>query len=127
MLRRGGSLVWSLPWQRFCPGAGWLLNEKPLPPDRLQKQIVGLTDRVFVCASQSAAAVNNIALLSSAMVSLSADREAYGPEEAARWLRCWKSGFPLFQHHPPAMPADSRFGRPAYGVGYHDSKALPYI
>ncbi|CAL8348647.1 unnamed protein product [Boreogadus saida] len=35
---------------------------------------------------QSAAAVNNIALLSSAMVSLSADREAYGPEEAARWL-----------------------------------------
>ena len=70
----------------LCPGAGWLLNEKPLPPDRLQKQIVGLTDRVFVCASQSAAAVNNIALLSSAMVSLSADREAYGPEEAARWL-----------------------------------------
>ena len=53
-------------------------SEKPLPPDRLQKQIVGLTDRVFVCASQSAAAVNNIALLSSAMVSLSADREAYG-------------------------------------------------
>ncbi|CAL8284696.1 unnamed protein product [Boreogadus saida] len=50
------------------------------------KQIVGLTDRVLVCASQSAAAVNNIALLSSAMVSLSADREAYGPEEAARWL-----------------------------------------
>ena len=41
---------------------------------------------MFVCASQSAAAVNNIALLSSAMVSLSADREAYGPEEAARWL-----------------------------------------
>ncbi|CAL8237121.1 unnamed protein product [Boreogadus saida] len=35
---------------------------------------------------QSAAAVNNIALLSSAMVSLSADREANGPEEAARWL-----------------------------------------
>ncbi|CAL8371635.1 unnamed protein product [Gadus morhua 'NCC'] len=33
---------------------------------------------VFVSASQSAAAVNNIALLSSAMVSLSADREAYG-------------------------------------------------
>ncbi|CAL8282124.1 unnamed protein product [Boreogadus saida] len=50
------------------------------------KQIVGRTDRVFVCASQSATAVNNIALLSSAMVSLSADREAYGPEEAARWL-----------------------------------------
>ncbi|CAL8349730.1 unnamed protein product [Boreogadus saida] len=70
----------------LCPGAGWRPNEKPLPPDRLQKQIVGLTDRVFVCASQSAAAVNNIAMLSSAMVSLSADREAYGPEEAARWL-----------------------------------------
>ncbi|CAL8378948.1 unnamed protein product [Boreogadus saida] len=70
----------------LCPGAGWRPNEKPLPPDRLQKQIVGLTDRVFVCASQSAAAVNNIALLYSAMVSLSADREAYGPEEAARWL-----------------------------------------
>ncbi|CAL8254823.1 unnamed protein product [Boreogadus saida] len=64
----------------LCPGAGWR------PNDRLQKQIVGLTDRVFVCASQSAAAVNNIAMLSSAMVSLSADREAYGPEEAARWL-----------------------------------------
>ena len=60
----------------LSPGAGWLPNEKPLPPDRLQKQIVGLTDRVFVCASQSAVAVNNIALLSSAMVSLSADREA---------------------------------------------------
>ncbi|CAL8340157.1 unnamed protein product [Boreogadus saida] len=70
----------------LCPGAGWRPNEMPLPPDRLQKQIVGLTDRVFVCASQSAAAVNNIALLSSAMVSLSADREFYGPEEAARWL-----------------------------------------
>ncbi|CAL8380042.1 unnamed protein product [Boreogadus saida] len=50
------------------------------------KQITGLTDRVFVFASQSAAAVNNIALLSSALVSLSAGREAYGPEEAARWL-----------------------------------------
>ncbi|CAL8403787.1 unnamed protein product [Boreogadus saida] len=69
----------------LCPGARWRPNEQ-LPPDRLQKQIVGLTDRVFVCASQSAAAVNDIALLSSAMVSLSADREAYGPEEAARWL-----------------------------------------
>ncbi|CAL8354051.1 unnamed protein product [Boreogadus saida] len=34
----------------------------------------------------SAVAVNNIALLSSALVSLSAGREAYGPEEAARWL-----------------------------------------
>ena len=41
---------------------------------------------MFVCASQSAAAVNNLALLSSALVSLSAGREAYGPEEAARWL-----------------------------------------
>ncbi|CAL8395424.1 unnamed protein product [Boreogadus saida] len=70
----------------LCPGAGCRPNEEPLPPDRLQKQIVGLTDRVFVCASQSVAEVNNIALLSSAMVSLSADREAYGPEEAARWL-----------------------------------------
>ncbi|CAL8253945.1 unnamed protein product [Boreogadus saida] len=70
----------------LCPGAGWRPNKKPLPPDRLQKQITGLTDRVFVCASQSAAAVNNIALLSSALVSLSAGRETYGPEEAARWL-----------------------------------------
>ncbi|CAL8235894.1 unnamed protein product [Boreogadus saida] len=70
----------------LCPGAGWRPSEKPLPPDRLQKQIAGLTDRVFVCASQSAAAVNNIALLSSALVSLLAGREAYGPEEAARWL-----------------------------------------
>ncbi|CAL8310591.1 unnamed protein product [Boreogadus saida] len=25
----------------LCPGAGWLPNEKPLPPDRLQKQIPG--------------------------------------------------------------------------------------
>ncbi|CAL8336465.1 unnamed protein product [Boreogadus saida] len=70
----------------LCPGAGWHPNEKPLPPDRLQKQITGLTDRVFACASQSATAVNNIALFSSALVSLSAGREAYGPEEAARWL-----------------------------------------
>ena len=70
----------------LCPGAGWRPNEKPLPPDRLQRQIVGLTDKVFVCASQSAAVVNNIALLSSALVSLSVGREAYGPEEAARWL-----------------------------------------
>ncbi|CAL8255091.1 unnamed protein product [Boreogadus saida] len=72
----------------LCQGAGWRPNEKPLPPDRLQKQIadIGLTDRVFVCASQSAAAVNNLALLSSDLVSLMAGREAYGPEEAARWL-----------------------------------------
>ena len=35
----------------LCPGAGWRPNENPRPPDRLQKQIVGLTDRVFVCAS----------------------------------------------------------------------------
>ena len=41
---------------------------------------------MFVCASQSAAAVNNIALLSSALVSLSAGREAYGTEEAVRLL-----------------------------------------
>ena len=54
----------------LCPGAGWYPNEKPLPPDCLQKQIVGLTDRVFVCASQSAAAINNLALLSSALVAL---------------------------------------------------------
>ncbi|CAL8350459.1 unnamed protein product [Boreogadus saida] len=60
----------------LCPGAGWRPNECQLPPDRLQKQIVGLTDRVFVCASQSVAAVNNIAL-----VSLSAGREAYGPRK----------------------------------------------
>ena len=66
----------------LCPGAGCRPNEKPLPPDRLQRQIVGLTDKVFVCASQSVVAVNNIALLSSAL----AGREAYGPEEAARWL-----------------------------------------
>ncbi|CAL8349366.1 unnamed protein product [Boreogadus saida] len=59
------------------------------------------------------------------MLSLSADREAYGPEEAARWLAVSR----FFQRHPPAMPADNRFGRPAYGVGYHDSKghmALPH-
>ncbi|CAL8337650.1 unnamed protein product [Boreogadus saida] len=49
-------------------------------------KITGLTDRVFVCASQSAAAFNNNALLSSALVSLSAGRAAYGPDEAARWL-----------------------------------------
>ncbi|CAL8388097.1 unnamed protein product [Boreogadus saida] len=66
----------------LCPGARWRPKEKPLPPDRLQKQSVGLMDRVFVCASQSAVAVNNIALLSSALVSLSAGREAYAPEEA---------------------------------------------
>ena len=70
----------------LCPGVGWRPNEKPLPPDSLQRQIVCLTDNVSVCASQSAAAVNNIALLSSALVSLSVGREAYGPEEAARWL-----------------------------------------
>ena len=54
------------------------------------------------------------------MVSLLADREAYGPEEAARWLAVSR----FFQRHPPAMPADSRFGRPAYGVGYHDSRVI---
>ncbi|CAL8256025.1 unnamed protein product [Boreogadus saida] len=52
----------------------------------VEKQITGLTDRVFVCASQSAAAVKNLALLSAALVSLSAGREPYGPEEAARCL-----------------------------------------
>ncbi|CAL8378291.1 unnamed protein product [Boreogadus saida] len=55
-------------------------------PSSLKAPTVKIGPRVFVCASQSAAAVNNIALLSSAMVSLSADREAYGPEQAARWL-----------------------------------------
>jgi hypothetical protein len=29
-------------------------------------------------------------------------------------------GFPLLQLHPSAVPAGSRFGRPAYGVGHHD-------
>ncbi|CAL8340888.1 unnamed protein product [Boreogadus saida] len=58
----------------LCPGAGWRPNERPLPPDCLQKQIAGLADRVFVCASQSAAAVNNIALLSSALFPLSVSR-----------------------------------------------------
>ncbi|CAL8397446.1 unnamed protein product [Boreogadus saida] len=33
----------------LCPGAGWGPDEKPLPPDRLQKQIVGLTDSVHLC------------------------------------------------------------------------------
>ncbi|CAL8237773.1 unnamed protein product [Boreogadus saida] len=42
----------------LCPGAEWRPNEN----DRLHRQIVGLTDRVFVFASQSAAAVNNLAL-----------------------------------------------------------------
>ena len=79
-----------------CPGAGWRPNEKPLPPDPLQKQIAGLTDRVFVCASQSAAAVNNMALLSSALVSLSAGRDAYSPEEAARWLAVSRFPAPSF-------------------------------
>jgi hypothetical protein len=41
---------------------------------------------VFFCASQSAVAINNLALLSSALVSMPAGREAYGPEEAARCL-----------------------------------------
>ena len=70
----------------LCPGARWRPNAKPLPPDRLQRQIVGLTDKVFVCASQSAVAVNNITLLSSALVSLSVGREVYGPDGAARLL-----------------------------------------
>ncbi|CAL8250044.1 unnamed protein product [Boreogadus saida] len=60
------------------------------------RQIAGLTDRVFVCASQSAAAVNNITLLSSALVSLSSGREHYGPEEAARWLAVSRSPAPSF-------------------------------
>ena len=85
----------------LCPGPGWLPSEKPLPPDCLQKQIVGLTDRVFICASQSAAVVNNLALLSSALVSLSASREAYSLEEAARWLAV--SRFSSAIHQPIAV------------------------
>jgi hypothetical protein len=92
----------------LCPGAGWRPNEKPLPPDRLQKQIAGLTDRVFVCASQSAAAVNNIALLSSALVSLSAGREAYGPEEAARWLAVSRFSSAILQLCQPVAVSAGR-------------------
>ncbi|CAL8387746.1 unnamed protein product [Boreogadus saida] len=92
----------------LCPGAGWRPNEKPLPPDRLQKQITGLTDRVFVCASQSAAEVNNITLLSSALVSLSAGREAYGPEEAARWLTVSRFSSAILQLCQPVAVSASR-------------------
>ncbi|CAL8398013.1 unnamed protein product [Boreogadus saida] len=88
----------SPPYQTICRASAFAPHHLPdglpsAPCSRLcstflvlPKQIVGLTDRVSDCSSQSAAAVNNIAMLSSAMVSLSADREAYGPEEAARWL-----------------------------------------
>ncbi|CAL8295454.1 unnamed protein product [Boreogadus saida] len=68
---------------------------------------------------QSAAAVNNIALLSSAMVSLSADREAYGLEEAARWLAVSRFSSAILQLCQPI----------AVSAGYHDSKghmALPH-
>ncbi|CAL8350689.1 unnamed protein product [Boreogadus saida] len=104
----------------LCPGAGWRPSEKPLPPDRLQKQIAGLTDRVFVCPSQSAAAVNNIALLSSALVSLSAGREGYRPEEAARWLTVSRFSSAILQLCQPVavsaetvqgpLPPDGLFG-----------------
>ncbi|CAL8342142.1 unnamed protein product [Boreogadus saida] len=72
------------------------------------KEIAGLTDRVFVCASQSAAAVNNIALLSSALVSLSAGREAYGPEEAARWLAVSRFSSAILQLCQPVAVSASR-------------------
>ena len=88
------------------PGAGWRPNEKPLPPDRLQKQ--------FVCTSQSAAAVNNIALLCPGLpVGWQGGLRPGGGHEMA-------GGFPLLQRHPSAVPAGSRFGRPGYGVGHND-------
>ncbi|CAL8395183.1 unnamed protein product [Boreogadus saida] len=69
------------------------------------KQIAGLTDRGFVCAS---AAVNNIALLSSALVSLSAGREAYGPEEAARWLAVSRFSSAILQLCQPVAVSTGR-------------------
>ncbi|CAL8395097.1 unnamed protein product [Boreogadus saida] len=77
--KRGGSLAWSLHWQRFSVRApDGALTKSRCPPTASRSRLS--------LGRQSAAAVNNIALLSSAMVSLSADRETYGPEEAARWL-----------------------------------------
>ncbi|CAL8235309.1 unnamed protein product, partial [Boreogadus saida] len=63
-----------------------------------QKQIAGLMNRVFVCASQSVAAVNNVALFSSSLVSLSAGREAYRSEEAAKWLTVSHFSSAILQH-----------------------------
>ncbi|CAL8268863.1 unnamed protein product [Boreogadus saida] len=81
---------------------GWRPNEKPLPPDCLQKQITGLTDRVFVCASQSAAVVNNIApalLCPGLLVGWQGGLRPRGGREMA-------GGFPLLQRHPSAVPAE---------------------
>ena len=99
----------------LCPGAGWRPSEKPLPPDRLQ--IAGLTDRGFVCAPQSAAAVNNIALLSAALFSLSAGREAYRPEEAARWPMVSRFSSAILQLcQPVAVSAGWTIWAPVLGV-----------
>ncbi|CAL8335957.1 unnamed protein product [Boreogadus saida] len=75
---------------------------------RGRKQITGLMNRMFVCASQSAASVNNIALLSSALVSLSAGREAYGPEEAARWLTVSRFSSAILQLCQPVAVSAGR-------------------
>ena len=88
---------------------------------------------MFVCASQSAAAVNNIALLSSALVSLSAGREAYGPEEAARWLTVSRFSSAILQlpegwrssrHHQPgrAAPRGQKFRKLAPTFSYPDNE-----
>ncbi|CAL8310510.1 unnamed protein product [Boreogadus saida] len=63
------------------------LTRSRCPPDRLQKQIVGLTDvRPTICGGGQQHRPAKKKKKRSARVSLSADREAYGPEEAARWL-----------------------------------------
>ena len=62
---------------------------------------------MFVCASQSVAA-DNIALLSSALVSLSAGREAYGPEEAARWLTVSRFSSAILQLCQPVAVSAGR-------------------
>ena len=97
----------------LCPGAGWRPNKKPLPPRpppeadyRPDGQGVRLC--LAVCASQSAAADNNIALFSSALVSLSAGREAYGPEEAARWLTVSRFSSAILQLCQPVAASASR-------------------
>lgn len=62
----------------LCPGTGWRPNKKPLPPDRFKKQILDLWDKAYVCAAQSAVAVNNISLISAALSAMRVDKEMFG-------------------------------------------------
>ncbi|KAJ3600340.1 hypothetical protein NHX12_031325 [Muraenolepis orangiensis] len=87
-------------------GAGWRPNKKRLPPDCLQKQLAALWEKSYICAAQSTAAVNNVAVLASSLSSLTVEKVAFRPNEVEE-VTMFSGAILLLSHH----------GEPADGVG----------